>query len=265
MISADEVVALAISVFLAVVTWCKWSWVAISVKRYNQSRTAGVSLLGGVALGAVLLLFVLGRWSSSDVRDSTIYTSFYFAMGLGFTGMVLAGFDRLGLSVRDDVFERFNPAAAITLAGTTVGTMVAFAGANIGDGPGWWVVVFCAAMSNGALLLGWAMLDLFTNVGERITVDRDVSTAWRAAGWFAATGIIYGRAVAGTWLGIDAAMSDFVMFGIGGLVLLVIALVAELGMKRGTLPRSAVTGGVLPGIVYVALAIAYVSQLPPWK
>lgn len=263
--SGDEFIALIASAVIAVMTWGKWLWVGLSVESYYQSRKGCVYFVGAVVLAGILLLFVLNRWSSSDVQDSLFYTTFYMVLGAGFTGVVLKLFEYFGLSVRDDVLERFNTAAAIAVAGATLGATAAFAGGNIGDGPGWWVVVFCAALSNGALLLCWVFLDVFAGVGDRITIERDQPTAWRVGGLLAAGGIIFGRAVAGTWIDVEATLSDYSFVGAGGLILWVVGFVAELRFKREPRSTAAFMAGFVPAAAYVGLALVYVIQLPRWK
>ena len=72
-------------------------------------------------------------------------------MGLGITALALCD-----LSARDDVVERSNRAAIPAIAGGLLAITLCFAGGNIGDGPGWWVVMFCGVLSTGTLLLAWS-------------------------------------------------------------------------------------------------------------
>lgn len=197
------------------------------------------------------------------MRDSTVYISFYLLIGAGFTGIILLLFDRAGLSLRDDALERRNPAAAVALAGTTVGSMAAFAGANIGDGPGWWVVIFCALLSNGALLTGWLVLDRMTGMGEAITIDRDMAAAGRAAGWLTGGGIVFGRAAAGDWTHVRATVHDFIGVAVGGLVLLGAAIVLERFLRSSGERRDALVFGGIPAGIYICGAIAYITRFHP--
>ena len=48
-----------------------------------------------------------------------------------------------------------NAAAAMATAGATIGVTLSYAGGNIGDGPGWWVVVFSAAIATAGLFACW--------------------------------------------------------------------------------------------------------------
>ena len=68
-----------------------------------------------------------------------------------------------------------------------------FAGGNVGDGPGWWVVVFCAALSTGALFLLWGALQAATDLADSIVIERDGASAVRLAGFLVACGLVLGR------------------------------------------------------------------------
>src|SRR4051812_13339427 len=73
------------------------------------------------------------------------------------------------------------------------------AGANIGNGPGWWVVIFSAALATGSLLVLWIALADLTPVADAVAIDRDPAAGIRLGGWLAASGLVLGRAVAGDW------------------------------------------------------------------
>ena len=264
MISGDEIFAVIVSAVLVLYTWLKWTRVIVSMPNFGQSRSPVAVVAAGTAVAAVLLLAVLRRWSSADVRDSIVYTGFYFIMGFGVTGLILLVLDRLGLSVRDDALERRNRAAGVALAGAIIGIMAAFAGANIGDGPGWWVVVFCTALSNGVLLLGWWLLAGIAATDDAITIDRDLGTGFRIAGWFAGSGLILGRAVAGDWHGTNQAVLDFVRGGLPALVLLILVLAFELVVRRARLRNSAFALGAVPALVYIATSAAVVVLRGTW-
>src|SRR5215469_5251918 len=151
--SGDEVFALIVSFVVGIVGWRAWFGGLLFLQ--PLSRKPATQFLGWfspVAAGAALL-FVLFKWSSSDVRDAPIYIFFYMAMGFGWAGLWNLILPYAGLSFRDDALERDNDSAGLAIAGSLVGAMLAFAGANIGQGPGWWVVVFCSALGTGVMLM----------------------------------------------------------------------------------------------------------------
>ena len=264
--SEDEVFALVVCGALASVTWIAWYRDVIVVA--PRSSGTGVRLLLAAAPGAagVLLYQVLRRLAASDVRDAPIYIVFYLLMGAAWVGIAVRLLALFGLSARDDVIERGNRAAAPAIAGAVLGITLCFAGGNIGDGPGWWVVVFCAILGTGTLLLLWTLLHRLTGVADAITIDRDSATGIRAAGFFLAAGLILGRAVAGDWEGSGPALLDFVLNGWPAAALLGVATLLERRLRPSfeTLERPALTQGALPALLYLGLGAAAVKIAGSW-
>jgi uncharacterized membrane protein YjfL (UPF0719 family) len=211
--SGDEVFALIVCLVVGCVGW--WSWLSglFFMKPFVWRTGTKPHAVVWPLLSAACVLFVLCRWSSHDVRSDPVYIFFYFVMWFGWTGAVLKVMPYLGLSARDDLLERQNPAAGLAVGGALLGSTLTFSGGNIGDGPGWWVVVFSAGLANGALLLMWVFGNLFTHVEEVLTVERDVAAGWRTFGYFAGGGLILGRAVAGNWQSGTETIADFVAKG----------------------------------------------------
>jgi hypothetical protein len=89
------------------------------------------------------------------------------------------------------------------------GITACYAGANVGEGPGWWVVVFSGALATAGLLAAWASMQAFTGAADSITIDRDVATGLRLASALACIGLILGRAAAGNWVSAAATVADF--------------------------------------------------------
>jgi uncharacterized membrane protein YjfL (UPF0719 family) len=219
-------------------------------------------------LCAALLTAVLRLYASSDVRDSSVYILFYFAMGMAWLGLAARYFlPYFGLSSRDDVVERKNPAAAHAIGGALLGVTLCFAGGNIGNGPGWWVVVFSAALSTAAFFVLWALLDRFTGLADAVTVERDPASGLRLAGYFLGSGLILGRAVAGDWVSVNATVADFGKLAWPVLLLWLAAVLLERTFrptKETPLP-SPVTHGLAPLGAYVALAFFFLAQAGWWS
>ena len=91
--------------------------------------------------------------------------------------------------------------ATLVQMGLIVGTMLAYAGGNFGDGPGWFVVVPSAALATAALVAVWYLVEATGQLSHLVTIERDTATGLRAAAMLTACGAIFGRAVAGTWQG----------------------------------------------------------------
>ncbi len=265
-ISEGEIFTLVVCVGLAIGLWIVWFRDVLAVAR----RSAGLRerwLLAVTPFACAALLFwILRRYASFDVQDSGFYLSFYMAMGAAWVGVWARILQFFGLGARDDVIERGNRAAAPAIAGALLGITLSFAGGNIGDGPGWWVVVFCGVLSTGTLLIAWAFLDRLTHVADAVTIDRDMAAGLRAAGFFVAAGMILGRAVAGDWEGAAPTMLDFVRYGWPVAVLLTAAVLLERRLRPS--PESpdqpVLTHGVVPSLVYLSLGAAAVKMAGSW-
>lgn len=261
--SSDEVVVLLMSIMVALITWGMWVRQPISFPPAAvMERPTGVLRLAPL-VAAIVLFVILKTLSSFDVQDSPIYLTFYMVMGAAWVGLATQLTPLAGVSRRDDVLERRNPAAAVALAGAIVGITLTFAGGNIGDGPGWWVVVFSAAIATGTLYLTWLALDNLTGVGDTVTVERDMAAGLRLAGFLVAAGAILGRAAAGDWVSVPATLRDFVVAAWPILVLLAVAVVVERVARptpaRPTLP--VVSYGLLPALAYEVATVLYIATI----
>jgi hypothetical protein len=264
--SGDEFIALFASFGFGVLGWRTWIGGLLFVQ--NLSRNTLNQALGWLAplAAAGALFFVLARWSSHDVRDAPIYIFFYMVMGFGWAGLWNLVLPFTGLSFRDDALENENGAAGLAASGTLVGVTFGFAGANIGDGPGWWVVIFCAILSTGVMFVLWTIGAQITRAQEFITIDRDYAAGWRAAGLFMGWGLILGRAVAGDWHSTQQTVTDFLIKGWPALILWGIAIALDLTSKP-TPQRPApnpVVFGVIPFFLLVGLGIGDVLVQGAW-
>jgi hypothetical protein len=206
---------------------------------------------------------VLRNASAYDVRDDPRYLMFYLVLGAAWVSLWVRQLAITGVSTRDDVVERANGSAAIVVAGAMLGITLCYAGGNIGDGPGWWVVAFSAGLSTLALFAAWLLLEAASGVSETVTVDRDPSAGLRLAGFLVGCGLVLGRAVAGDWVSAEATVRDFVMMAWPVIVLVVVAAIVErLSRPTPESPRPAVIlYGVIPALVYIAGAAYQVMRL----
>ncbi len=264
--SGDEFFVLILCCGISLITWGKWLYEAAACARLGARSRWGLyvfPLACALALAAVLRSF-----ASFDVRDSPIYLLFYMVMGAAWVGIAARlPLPFFGLSPRDDVIERGNPAAAQAIGGALLGLTFCFAGGNIGDGPGWWVVVFSAALSTSAFFVLWALLDKFTRLADTVTIERDPASGIRLAGYFIGSGLILGRAVAGNWVNAHETLVDFAKLGWPVLMLWLAAALLERTF-RPTADRpapSTLTHGLAPLGAYVALALFFVAQAGWWS
>ena len=261
--SGDEVVILVISAILALMFWGTW-YIKPALVRHVGRRPSRRWLLQVTPIAAAALLWVVLRNAASyDVRDDPRYLAFYLVLGAAWVGLFMRSLVLAGISTRDDVVERANGSAAIVVAGAMLALTLCYAGGNVGDGPGWWVVVFAAGLSTLALYAAWMLLEMATGVSDVVTVDRDGSAALRLAGFLVACGLILGRAVAGDWVSVEDTVRDFALVAWP-----VLALVAAAALVERTLrptpetPRPALLPyGVMPGLAYVASAAYQVMRL----
>ncbi|HYG61430.1 MAG TPA: hypothetical protein VEL74_02510 [Thermoanaerobaculia bacterium] len=264
--SGDEVFVLVIAIVLGSLLWSHWLWVAASVApRLSKPRDRRPLVFYPMA-GAVLLFGVLKGFASFDVRDSWVYLFFYMAMGAAWVAVGLRFLGLFGLSGRDDVVERGNRAAGQAIGGGILGITLCFAGANIGDGPGWWVVVFSAGLSTVTFFVLWVILEKLTHLADTVTIDRDPSAGVRLAGFFTGTGLILGRAVAGDWVSAGATVRDFAVTAWPALVLLALAAFLERRLRPSReQPFAPAASGLPPAAVYVGLAVLWLVRLRWWS
>jgi uncharacterized membrane protein YjfL (UPF0719 family) len=227
---------------------------------FNASKQKALMVIAPV-LCTVVLFGILKLYASHDVRDAAQYLLMYQAMGAGWVGLLaVVLFPCLGVHYVDDAVERANPAAAIAISGALLGFTLAFAGGNIGDGPGWWVVLFSSGLATLTLAGCWALLARFAALAEEITIDRDLAAGLRLAGFLIAGGIVCGRAAAGNWISAAATFEDFwrVSWVMLPLLLLVWAFDYR-GSPNPEQPRPSVTNfGVLPASLCIGLAAAWI-------
>ena len=259
--SPDEVLCLFVAGAVAAVGAYHAVRLAL-LRAWQQDMSPLAYVFAGIAMGMLSLGVLLSRWASFDVVSSPMYIGFYLVLGAASLTISLRYLSMLGLGVRDDAGERGNRAAGLALAGAAIGFLCAYAGANIGNGPGWWVVVFCAILSTGSLLLAWSVVNVFAPVAERITVERETSAGIHTALWFVAAGLILGRSVAGDWVSVVSTVDDFIRVA-GWIVPPTLMFIA---FERWASPASSLSplrAAVLPA-VYLVYALLIVMGVGPW-
>jgi uncharacterized membrane protein YjfL (UPF0719 family) len=263
--SGDEIFALLLGGGLALWTWMGWYLSTASVSRLG-ARSPGKTLMSWWPVACAAALFAVLKTSASfDVRDDVAYLTLYMVIGAGWVGVILKLLPITGISPRDDILERGNGAAVPAVAGALLGFTLCFAGGNIGDGPGWTVVIYSASIATFTLAVSWLAFDRLTRVSDTITIERDAAAGVRLGGLLVGAALILGRAVAGDWVSGVATWRDFVVHGWPALLLFIVAVPFE----RGLLPtqdhpsRSVAAAGAAPALLYLAAAIAYVVYLGP--
>lgn len=257
---------LAIPFALAIFGWWQWYAGINTVTRLASPFRLRLPLLVMPICCALLLLVVLRFCASGDVRDDPVYLVSYLLLGAGWTGIAALAFPFLGISARDDVIERRNTAASWPVNSALLGVTLCFAGANIGDGPGPQVVVFCALLSTGSLLFFWLGLELIASTSEAITVERDMGTSVRLAGFLVALGILFGNAIAGSWTSASETLRDFFDLAWPAVVLFWIAVLVERTFKRqADLPARRISASLAIAVVYIVAAAAWAAVMGDWS
>lgn len=256
--------------FAAVIAWALWfEWYGVlwRLGPYRRERWTAPTAALAPGLAALGLWLALRQVADHEVRESAGYLVFYTTIGLVFLGFAVRLGSLLGLS-KDNVLERGNPAALWAMLGLLAGQTAAYAGANAGDGPGWWVVLFCAGLGMAALLASWAVYEALGRGAERIAVDRSVAAGISLGGLLVASGLIAGRAAAGDWEGAWPAVVDFVRGAWPVVPLAAIAVALErmgkVGDVAGDGRASPWSGGVVPAALVCTIAWAWVAKLGPW-
>jgi hypothetical protein len=265
--SGDELVVSAIAVGAAAIAWLRWYRLLFSVPRLGPSRRGRAWLGVSPLLSALILVAVLTTIAAHDVVDDLRYILMYLALGAAWVGLTVWSLPFAGMSPRDDVVERGNAAAAPPCAAAVIALTLCFAGGNVGDGPGWWVVVFAAAIATLGLFAVWLVLDVLAALSDAVTIERDAAAGLRLAGFLVACGLVLGRGVAGDWVSVGATIRDVLRSAAPLTGLIPVAAVLERAARpTPERPEPPVgTLGVVPALAYVAGAAAYVVWLgfPP--
>jgi uncharacterized membrane protein YjfL (UPF0719 family) len=255
--SGDEVFVTLAAAIVGLGGWALWFLRASSIDTLGRGR-ATVAVAAAVLCGAALLIAaVLKFCAADDVRDAPQYLFMYAALGLAWTRLSSALFPFVGLHPRDDLFERGNRAALPAWSGAILAVALCYAGGNVGNGPGWWVVVFSAGLATAALFGLWMVFAQISGNGDAVVVDRDPSAGVRLGGFLVACGVTCGAAVTGDWVSAPFTVADFVARIWPAAVILVAAAFMERAhAPRPDRPRGSIfAGGVVPAAVFLGIAL----------
>lgn len=162
------------------------------------------------AIPIILNVITLRTLASWDVTGAAVYVLMYLLMGVAWLALTLNGM-LLGwsFSYEDDVLMGENPAGVWLLTGAVLGSSLIYAGANIGDGPGWWTVVFAGGLGTISWLLLGASINKWTGIIDTIASDNDAGSGIRMWGYLIASGFILSRASAGDWTSFTMTVVEF--------------------------------------------------------
>lgn len=267
----SEIVVLLLSGYLSVKFLFKWYRLLLRSawppKDFKLTKYL-LSLLPVVSL--VIILFTLKVLASFDVIDNSIFILFYILLGYAWLSlglfMVSYFFD---LSWIDDVININNKAALFALVGIFLGLTAIYCGANIGDGPGWWCVIFAGGLG----LVSWFVLgfivNYITDVFERVTIERDVYCGIRLGCYLLASGVILGRASGGDWTSFSMTIVEFI-YGWPVIPLTILMIIIEkhyvhISKSEHNTEYYYLISSVICGAVYIIIAVLSIALLSPFR
>lgn len=265
--SPDEVVVAVVSAITVLAGWGHWYSALLTANRLGRAHSPCRPILALTPVVCLAGLFVLLRTAASfDVRNAPTYLAFYLVFGAAWMVPGRALFSLLGISWRYDALELRNPAAAWAVAGGLAGLLACYAGANVGDGPGWWCVAVAGGLGTAVWFLAWRVVQAVGDVAEAVTVERDRDAGIRLGAFLLAAGLLCGRGAAGDWTSPEQTLIEFA--DAWPLVPLTIAagwveLQATGERNRRGAPRAArLTPGWWVGVFYIGFALACLAILP---
>ncbi|MDX9721614.1 MAG: hypothetical protein RBU37_12765 [Myxococcota bacterium] len=260
----DELMMLFVSAVLAAMGW--GGWLQQLGKATRLGRPAGQ--LATLRFFPLLVLFglvlLLKLWSASDVRDSWVYLPTYVVFGMAWAYVGRAAFCLFGLRWREDALESRNWGGIVAFCGALVGIVACYAGANVGEGPSWLVVVLAGGLASLSWLAVAWLTQLFGGWAERVSVERDLGAGIRMGAFLAASGLICGYGAAGDY---SSAWQTVVEFGVAWVILPFgfFAVVVEklLAGQRSMRGRRGLAPALLLAFLYLAGALGYLYVAPP--
>jgi hypothetical protein len=228
-----------------------------------------ISWISGVCVASWLVMVgvALHLWGAAEIRANPGEVLFLTFTGAIWLMFALKVFPWLGLSLADDVIERRNLAALVSLCGATTAVAILYVGGSSGEGPSYWDNFFSAGLGTAGWFVLWIFLELGAKVSMSIVEERDLASGLRMCGFLLATALVLARSVAGDWVSENATIRDFVRDGWPAAALCAVALPVErfFSPSRQRPVPEWVTFGLLPAVLYVALASAWLWHLGAWE
>jgi hypothetical protein len=203
-----EVFLFFASVFVAVRFFSRWY--APIRRAWPPGRSGGAKWTLGLlpAASFAIILVTLLTLASFDVAGLWVW--FYIVLGYAWMRCGVSLLERFfDLRPAIDAIHLDNRAAIFPVAGGFLGITLIYAGANTGDGPGWWAVFIAGGIGLALWLLLAVVANSICGISERVTVGRDDGCGIRFGAYLLALGLILGRASGGDWISFGATLRDF--------------------------------------------------------
>jgi len=257
----------AICTYIGIKNWYKNTIFYVPLEQHISSLVSTFVLLLLPVVTLLMILYTLINLASFDVSNNNFFLSFYVFLGFTWTflGVILV-FLFFDLSWIDDVLNLNNKSALFAFSGAFLGLVAIYSGANVGDGPGWWCVIFAGGLGLVSWFLLGRVVHFFTQVFERITVERDINCGIRMGAYLLSSGLILARASAGDWTSFYSTLVEFLV-GWPALPLTLLAIAVELyyvkkakleGIKSNVYSLNSLSWGV----VYLVIALISIFIYP---
>ena len=153
----------------------RWYRPLLKAWPHERNRPAKTILACLPVFFLVLIFCILKFLASFDVVNSVFFIIFYILLGYAWMyGSLMLTTLFFDLNWTDDSVYLNNKAALAAVIGEFFTIAFIYAGANVGDGPGWWCVIFAGLLGLAAWIILGFIIHLSTGIFERITVDRDM-------------------------------------------------------------------------------------------
>ena len=225
-------------------------------------------LIGALPVALLAALAVTLRLGAArEVREHGEYVVLFVALGAAWLIGLSWASGWLGVHVQDDAIERNNAAAAIAASGTLAGGMIVYAGANLGEGDTIWKTIGPALQASALILALWGMHQVLSDATDAITLDRDVASGIRFAGMALGTGLVIARAAAGDYVSALDTARDLFVQGWPALPLVALGVFVQVRLRptKEQPKPNAVTRGLIPAFVYLALAVVVLLYLGSFR
>ena len=215
-LDGDEFIVLLLSVALSI-----WALFRLRIAPLHQlfiKDNIGIGLIRlSVLLSLCWFLYVIKYYADQSVVG--IYIYFYLIMGYALTrNLGQFALEVCGISLRVDVYERKNRAAAVLFAAFTISTGIIFGASLWGDADafgddegGWWIPLIFFMLGWGSLLLVFLLYLLRERppLVRNVRQDRNPVAAQAAAAYLISSSIVIADAVAGDFFGWWESLRSF--------------------------------------------------------
>jgi hypothetical protein len=264
----DEIAAMIGGAFIGGTSMYRWYGALFVTSEFPRPRPGVKMAFALLPLALSMALYpILIHWGSHEIREEFNYVILFWLAGLTWIGLANGWSSIMGISFREDVIVRRNPAAGIAFAAAVIGIYSAFALTNIGEGDSIWMTIVPATGVTATLFFLWLVVELSTHIGDAITLDRDRASALRFGGFLIGAGLVLGRSVAGDYGSAENMMRKFITQSWPAAVLAVICIVLH-RLHRPTpqnLEPSRLMSGWIPGLILAGSGLAWVFWLGSWK